>query len=814
VNGLRQDIAFGLRLLARQPMLTSVIVLSLALGIGFNTAIFSFLDAIFLRPFPAVREPERVVALYSRDPNGAGLLPTSYPNFKDLRDWSRSFSAIASYQVIQVGLMIGNEAEQVGGEMVSANYFDVLGVKPVLGRTFLPEEDRTPGTHPVTILSYRLWTERYGGRPDILGRTVRVNNRELTIVGVAPREFTGSNVVLSPALWVPLMMYKQVFAFSDFFDQRGGRVLQIVARLWPGKELARAQAEMDTLASQLVAEYPEENEKLSFAVAPLSATAVPMDQRAVFVRAGSLLMGIVALLLLIACVNVANLLLARTLGRRREISLRASLGAGRGRILRQLLTESLLLSMLAGGVGLLLALWTRDLLWRFKPPYFADEALAFRFDPRILLFTALVSLATTLLFSTASAIEVAKPALASVLQEEGRSTGSRRSLPLRWLTIALQVALSLICLSCAGIFLRSLRETQRVDPGFDSDRLLAVSFNLRSQGYDEARARQFQERLLAAARALPGVEAATLAENRLLGGWSWWRKVPLGEVGPGGEDGVTAGSTIVGPEYFDTVGIPILRGRGFTPQDRDGTHPVVILNQTLADRVWPGKDPVGTWIRLDQESEPIEIVGIARDAKYRSLGEAPQPFLYLPILQRGSLRCTLHVRSARPELLLDAVRSEIRKLDAGLPVIEARPLSEVIERSLWAPRAGAVLLSVFGTVALVLSGVGIYGVTAYSVGRRRSEIGLRMALGARREQIAALILRQGMSPLVLGLAAGLAGSLAIQRWIAGLLYSGADGGRIWIPLAILILTLVGLIANLIPAARASRIDPASSLKDV
>jgi len=809
---LKQDLLFALRLLVREPTFTAVIVLSLALGIGFNGAIFSFLDALFLHPFPAIRDSGGLVALFNRDANGAGLLPSSYLNYRDLRERNTVFSGLAAYQVIQVGVILGGEAEQVSGEMVSANYFEVLGVKPTLGRSFLLEEDRTPDTHPVVILSFRFWQQRFGGSPDILGKTLRLNNQEYTIVGVAPRGFSGSNVVLSPKVWVPSMMYRQVFAFSEFFDQRAGRVLQLVARLRPGTSLAAAQAEMDTLASRLETEYPSDNEKLELVARPFTESAIPMDRRAIFIRAGGLLTGVVALLLLIACLNVANLLLARTLARRKEMAVRLSLGAGKGRLVRQLLTESLLLAVLAGGTSLLFAVWTWQLLWKFKPPYFADDALAFHLDLRIIAFTAGISLFATLLFGTASALEVANPALVSALKEEGRSLGPpRRGLSLRWLTIAAQVALSLVCLACAGFFLRSLRDAQKIDPGFAADQLLAVSFDLRTQGYDEARAREFQEQLVERARALPGVQAATLAENRLLGGWSWWRKVPL-HGGSGSDDGVMAGSSIVGPEYFRTVGIPILQGRSFTSQDRYDSHPVAIVNEVLAKWVWPGRSPLGEFVHLDQEKEAVEIVGIAKDAKYRSLGEAPQPFLYLPLLQRGSLRCTLHLRAARPDRALEAVKGEMRSLDPGLPIIEARTLAEVTERSLWAPRAGAVVLSVFGVVALVLAAVGVYGVTAYSVGRRRSEMGLRMALGARRQEIVKLLLIQGLVPLTLGLAVGLAVSLATNRWIASLLYSGRGADWVSIPLAGTVLALVGLLANLVPAARASRIDPAMEIR--
>ncbi len=812
VAAIPQDVAFGLRMLARQPAFTAVVVISLALGIGFNTAIFSFLNAIFLHPFPAVRDPARLVSVFDRDANGAGLLPTSYLNFKDLRSQTQVFSGLAAHQVTQVGVALGGQGEQMWGEMVSANYFDVLGVKPALGRTFRPEEDVKPGAYPVVVLSHQFWTQRLGGDPAVVGRTLRLNNREFTIIGVAPRNFNGSNVVVSPLLWVPTMMYRQVFAFSEFFDQRTGRVLQLVGRLRPGATPRQAQAEMNTLASRLATEYPEDNKKLTLVAMPYTSAALPMDRREVFVRAGGLLVGVVALLLLIACVNVANLLLARTLARRKEIALRLSLGAGKGRLVQQLLTESLLLAILAGGVGLLFAVWTRQLLWKFKPPYFTENALAFSLDPQIILFTVGVSLLATLLFGTASALETTKPDLVSALKEEGRSLGPPRAgLSLRWLTISVQVALCLVCLTCAGFFLRSLRDAQKIDPGFDAAHLLAVSFDLRAQGYDEARAREFQERLLERVRALPEVQAATLADNRLLGGWTWFRKVPL-EGAASDEDGVMAGSTLIGPDYFQTAGIQILRGRSFSPQDRTGAHPVSIVDETLAQRAWPGRDPVGKFVHLDNEKDPVEIVGIARNVKYRSLGEAPQPFLYLPLLQRGSLRCTLHVSARRPGQVLEAVKREIRRLDPLLPINEARPLSEVIARSLWAPRAGAVVLSIFGVVALILAAVGVYGVTAYSVGQRRSEMGLRMALGARRGQIVQLVLTRGMSPLGVGLAAGLAASVAINRWIASLLYSGEVVDRISIPLAAAVLAFVGLLANLIPAARAARIDPSREIR--
>ncbi len=816
MSGLAQDLRLALRLLVRQPWASAVIVLTLALGIGFGAAIFSFLDLVFFHPVPAVRDPQGVVSVFDKDPGSGELLPLSFPNYKDLRDRNRSFSQLAAFQVTQVGTAANGRGEQVWAEMVTANYFGALGVKPILGRTFLPEEDRQPGAHPVAVVSFDYWRQRLGGRRDVLGKALHVNGAPFTVVGVAPPGFHGSYVVLSSAVWVPMMMYRQVFAFSDFFDDRGSRVVQVFGRLRPGVEVGAARAEMKAISAHLAREYPNDDRNMQLDPVPYVESTLPMDRRSVFVRTGGLLTGTVALLLAIACINVGNLQLTRTLARQKEVAVRLSMGASRGRLARQLLVESVLLAALAGAAGLLVALWCQRLLWQLRPPYVVEGAIALGLNGTLLTCLLALDLVAVVLFGAVSLLQTLRLDFFSTLRESGGGSGAVGSrLLLRKLIVGVQVALGLVCLACAGIFLASLKNAERIDPGFDAGRLLSVGVDLRIQGYDEARGRSFQRALIERARGLPGVQSAALAENRPLSGWSWWRRVPVESSGVrsrSAQPAILAGSHLVGPGYFKTVGIPIVQGREFGEADRDGSHPVIVVNETLARRAWPGRSPLGIAVRLDEETTPAEVVGVARDIKYRSLGEEPQPFLYLPLLQRPSLRAALLVRAAHPESLVGPVEGEIRRLDRELPILEAAPISQILARSLWAPQAGARVLSLFGAAALLLAALGVYGVTSYAIQQRRGEIALRMALGATPAGVVRLVFTQGMAVVALGILAGLVLSYLTDRWIRSLLYVGGSGELLALAFAALVLAAIGSLANLLPARRAIRGEPSSLIR--
>lgn len=815
---LRHDLRHSFRALRRSPAFTIAALASLALGIGANTLIFTFLNAVFLKSLP-VAEPDRLMALYSVDTGKEGdPLPFSYPNFEDLRQEARTFSGMAAYRNLSVALTGDGEPAQLQGEIVSGNFFDLLGVRPAAGRFFLPDEDRTPGTHPVTVLSHALWQSRFGSDPGLVNRTVRLNGMSFTVVGIAPPQFKGLSVLdAPPALWVPMAMYRDLVRGpqAQWIEQRGSLGFSTVARLAAEVRPEQARTVLATVARRLEREYPEVNEGLGFAAVPLAQATLPPGIRGRIVLSGGLLAAAVGLLLLIAGANVANLMLARALARGGETAVRLSLGAGRGRLVRQLLTEGALLGVLGGAAGLLVALWGRKVLWALRPPFFPDS-LDLAIDGRVLGFTLAVSLATGLLFSLAPVLQSFRLDLSSALTRQARTVGTSggSGLRLRELLIAGQVALSVVVLAGAGLFLRSLQAVERIDPGFETANLFVIPMDLGAQNYPPPRIQEFYRRAVERVAAVPGVRSAAVASRFLLvaGGV----RVAVDAEGraasrPGDE--VMAGVNTVGPGYFETIGMKLRAGRGFGPADRQGALPVAVVNESLARRLWPGESALGKRLRLGDGEDLHEVVGVAADARYAGLREPPQPYVYRPVLQSFSPMMMLHVRTAGdPEPLLEQVRREIQVLDPGLPLLEARTITQVRNNSIWAPRMGAGLLTAFGLLALALVAFGIYGVVAYSIGQRRREIGVRMALGAGRRDILGLVLRQGMRPVVLGAVLGVAVALAAARAVSSLLVDVGTADPPALAGAVLLLTLVALAAVYAPARRASGLDANAALR--
>jgi macrolide transport system ATP-binding/permease protein len=809
MTGFLQDIRFTFRTLARRPVFFAGAVLSLALGIGANSAIFSCVNAILLRPLP-VEEPARLVAVYSTAAQVPGeLMGVSYPNYLDLRESNDAFSDLLVYRPVPMRLELGEGTESLTGEMVSGNYFRILGVRPALGRTFLPDEDATPGTHPVVVLSHRLWEDRFGSDTGILGKTVRLNGTRFTVIGVAPAGFNGLGVLGSPDLWVPTMMHSQVLfgRIAEWFDDRDALILNCVGRLEPGSSLERAQAATTAVADRLRREYPTENEGIGAALVPLAEATLPPAQRRQFVLAGQLLMIAVGTLLLVACANVANLLLARALERRKEIAVRLALGPGRGRLLRQLVTEGLVLAALGGALGLLLASWAVSLLWSLRPP-FLPETLDLGLDGRVLLFTLGVSTLTGVLFGLVPA-RAARFDLVPALKDLGTpgtgGAGAGRRFGLRHLLLVIQVSLSLIALVGAGLFLVSLRNAERTDLGFESRRLLLVSTDLGPQGLDEARGRGFLE--LAAERigSLPGVRSVAVAERAPLDLRGDPQMRVFAETRNPAGDLVRFNS--VSPRYFETVGAPLLKGRAFAEADRPDTPSVAVINETMARLFWPGRDAVGQRFRVDGQAGEIAVVGVARDASYQSVGQESTPYFYLSLTQHYSPAVTFHVLTeGDPAPLLQTVRREVQTLDRTLPT-EERTISEVLARSLWAPRAAAGLLSLFSLLALLLAVTGLYSVMAYAVQQRAREMGIRLALGAQRGDLLRLILREGLTWVAVGVAAGCVAALAAAPLTANLLYGVQGRDPIVYLGAALILLAVSLLANLLPARQAAKLDP-------
>ncbi|HZF07711.1 MAG TPA: ABC transporter permease [Thermoanaerobaculia bacterium] len=820
MDGLLRDARYAWRRLLATPGTSLLAILSLGLGIGANTALFNLVDALFLKPLPLAR-PGELAALYTTDPVFRGFAPSSYLNFLDYQNDRSVFSGLAAALAVEVTLgghaadaADTAEPERVPGAIVSAGYFGVLGVRPQLGRFFLPDEARERGGGPsVVVLSDGCWRRRFHADPAIVGRALLLNGRPFAVLGVAASGFAGHRLLLAPELWVPMSTRREIVAgpLLDWFGFRDALMLDLVGRLRPGIGLAQAQARVRTLARRLEQAYPKENHGRGAALLPLSAAALDPNTRARDVRLAAFLLVMVGLVLALACTNVANLLLARALGRRREIATRIALGAGRRHLLRQLWSESLLLSLLGGGAGLLLGVWGRRLLWAFRPPS-VPATLDVAFDLRVLLFTLVLSLLTGVLFGLAPALHASRPDLATALKSGG-APPPRHGLGARTLPVVGQVAFSLLLLLGTGLFLRSLARATRIDPGFDAPHLLALSFNLEAQGYDPVRALDFCRRASEAVAALPGVRSAAAGLNRPLNQGLGGSFFLVGRSSPPPREGAAARVNGVDPGYFSTLGIPLLRGRSFTAADRADGRPVAIVNQTLARRYFAAESPLGQRLQFVGTEAAMEIVGVVADAAYSGLGEAPRPYVYFPLAQGMSGETTLYVRThGDPAAALGSVRRAVRGLDPNLPLAGVTTLPDVLAQSLWAPRAGAALLALFGLLGLVLATSGTYGVMSYAVDQRRREIGIRLAIGERRSGILARVLSQGMGLVAAGLALGLAAAFGTARLVAAFLYGVSPYDPLTFLVAPLLLAGAAFLATLVPARRATAVDPLAVLR--
>ena len=821
MESIWKDLGLSLRALRRSPAFTAAAVASLALGIGANTLIFIFLNAFFLKGLP-VADPERLVAIYSIDLDKQDLLPSSYLNLQDLRKENKDFSGIAAYRNISPSLTGDGEPLWLQGQIVSGNYFEVLGIRPARGRFFLPEEDSTPGGHPVAILSYGLWQSHFGSDPKIVGRVIQINQQGFTVVGVAPPEFSGLSVLNTPPqIWVPLAMYHELTSgpAKKLVDNRGALAFAAVARLKPGIPVEEAGVSLKAFASRLEREFPDVNQNLGFNAIPLGRATLPPGARGRFVLSGGLLAAVVGLLLLIAGANVANLLLARALARSGEMAVRLSLGAGRSRLLRQLLTEGALLGLIGGTVGLAIAMAGRRLLWALRPPFFPDT-LDLGLDGRVLGFTLVVALGTGIVFSLAPAFQSFRLNLSSILTRQSRSGSGHGdgSGLLREVLIAVQVALSIVVLAGAALFVRSLLAVEKVDPGFETEKLFVVPFDLGARGYVPVRAQEFYRQVVERVSTLPGVRQAAVANRFLLVAGGPRSPVEAeGQEARTGNDQIVTSLTTVGSGYFSTVGMRLRAGRAFLDSDREGTLPVVVINENLAHRLWPGGpagQALGKRLRFSSAEGWLQVIGLVADSRTTGLRDPPEPNAYRPVLQSYVPVMLLHVRTAGdPEPLLEKVRREVQAMDSNLPLLEPRTIGQVRNLSLWAPRMGAGLLSMFGLLAMVLAALGVYGVVAYSVGQRQREIAIRMAIGASRRDVIRLILRQGMRPVVIGIAAGIASALALARAVASLLFGIGTADPFAFGGAALLLALVALAAVYLPARRASGLDPLAALRE-
>jgi predicted permease len=816
---LLQDLRYGFRMLWKSPGFTGIAVLTLALGIGINSAIFSGVSAFILRPMPVERASE-LVRPFEVSRSDGEYNDFSYPDYQDYRDQTDVFEGLLAHTLVQAALSEKDQNDIIYGELVSGNYFDVLRVKPHLGRGFLPDEDKTPGSHPVVVLGYNLWQRRFSSDPNLVGKVVTLNGLQYTVVGVTPESFKGTKFALSMDFWVPAMMQAQIDQSGFYLDRRNAHNFDVIGRLKPGVTLSQAGAAMTTVAARLSEAYPNVRSKnISAIVLPETSGRFEESSGKVMLSAGLAMMA-VGLILLIACANVANLLLARSLARRREIGIRLALGASRFRLIRQLLTESVMLSVIGGALGMLLAYWATDLMWSFVPalPYNFEPEL-FSPDTRVLAFTVLLSLATGIIFGLAPALQASNPDVLPVLKGETpvAKTGARR-FTLRNLLVVSQVALSLVVLVCAGLFVKSARNAQSIDPGFKTDNVLILSVNPGLLGYTEAQGNAFYRQLVERVETLPGVQSASVATLLPLGDSSHGAGpvVPEGQpLPPPGEDGGYVLNNTIGPKHFSTLQIPLVAGRDFDERDTAEATRVIIINETLARRLWPNGNPIGKRITVGRrENRPLwEVIGVARDGKYRTLGESPKSYMYFHLPQDYTTGMTLLIRTANdPKSLTPAVREVVRSLDERLPLYGVMTLQEHMGYALMWVRMGAKLSTTFGLLALLLAATGLYSLMAYSVGQRTKEIGIRMALGAQRRDVLKLVAGQGMMLALAGILVGIPLAFILTRVMSGLLYGVGAGDPLIFIIVPLLLGSVALLACYFPARRATRVDPMIALR--
>jgi len=819
MNTFWQDLRFGARMLLKQPGFTLILVLTLALGIGANGVIFSLVNALLLRPLP-VEKPHELAAVFTSDFSSGEFGTSSYPDYAAFRDRNQSFSGLALYMPQPLSLNVDEANERVFGEIVSGNYFAVLGLRPALGRGFLPEEDQKPGTSPVAIVSHKLWQARFGGDATIIGRNIKLNGQPFTIVGVAPEKYQGLMRGIAVDWWVPAMMMDQLSPGNQYLTERGNRGMMVMGRLKPGVTLAQARADFNNIAAQLYKEWPQawgniRRQGRSVSVLPESQSRVLPQARMPLMIFAALLLSVVGLVLLIACANIANLLLARAAARRREIAVRLALGAGRWRLIRQLLTESILLALLGGAAGLMLAVWGTDLLMAFKPPVPIPLEINLPLDWRVIGFLSGLSLLTGVVFGLVPALAASRPEVVSALKDDSNASGSRGRL--RGALVIVQVAVSALLLICAGLFLRSLQNASSIDPGFDADNLLAMSMDLQLQGYDETRGQQFSTQLLERVRALPGVVSASLTETLPLGFGGRSGITIEGYNTQQGEDMEVHNSTVA-PGYFETLRIAMQQGRTFDAQDQANAPGAVIVNEAFARRYWPGQNALGKRIQMGSgdgtDNAPyLTVVGVTKDGKYNSLGEEATPFFYRAATQAYVSTPTLLVRTqSNPTNALATVRSAVEALDKNLPLYDVKTMRQHLSIALLPARLAGSALGIFGLLALLLAAAGLYGVMANVVAGRTREIGIRMALGADALAVLRLILQQGMRLVLIGLGLGLAAALAVTHLLKSLLFGVSTTDPLTFAGIAVLLTAVALLACWIPARRATKVDPMNALR--
>jgi putative ABC transport system permease protein len=823
LENLITDVRYALRWLRRSPGFTAVAILSLAIGIGFNTALFTLVDAVVFRPLP-VAQPDRLAEIYTTSPDGDMYATSSYPDYLDFKAQSHVFSDIIGYSPILAAVSAGDRSRMALGEVVTGNYFPVLGLRARLGRTLTQEDDR-PGAARAVLLSYALWVRDYGSNPGIVGQTIRIHNQPYTVVGVAEKSYTGMVPMLSAALWIPMAFVDDgepggIISIvpsptgNTRLERRGTRWMFLKGRLNDGATIAQAQAELQVVAGQLMTAYPATNKDRKVAVLPRVHIHPDADRMLLPIALG--LMVVVGLVLLVACANVASMLLARASGRQKEVGIRLAIGASRGRLTAQLLTESVVMALLGASVGIGLAWALMQVALAIKLPVPIPLAFALQIDARVLIFTIAVTLVASIIAGLAPALKATRPDLVRELKGDSTaaSVGSRRW-TMRDGLVVVQIAVTMVLLIASGLLTRSLLAAQRIGLGFEPQGMAILSTELSLIGYDDARGSRLFDQAVERIRAISGVEAAAIAERTPFSiNYNRNNIFIPGRHQPGDLKGFLADSTRVSPEYFATLAVPIVQGRNFTATDTPKSPRVAIVSETFARKFWPNENAIGKIFHVRSLDGPdYQIVGISADYKVSTPGEQPTPYIHYAYSQNPTAGEALIARTrGNAEMLLSAMRRELLALDPNIVLLDNQTMTAQVDTTLMPAKLGAISISGVGAVAMALAAIGLYGVIAYSVSRRTREIGIRMALGAGRGAVVGLVMRQGLVLTGVGVAIGTLLSAVAARAVSGALYGiGYLDPITWIG-AIVTLFGVAALANAVPARRAAIVDPSAALR--
>ena len=812
MTSLLQEIRYSLRVIAKSPGFAAIAILTLALGIGANTTIFSWINSALLNPVPGISNPDEVVSLTLNKP-GEKPFPFTYPDIEALRKGQQSLAGITACGFAQTSLAGKGKPERVWGMVASANYFDVLGVRPILGRGFLPEEDAKPGGAPVAVISYRLWQARFGSNPEIVGQTIGINQHPYTIVGVTPAVFQGSQTGVRTDIWVPMMMEAQFEPLGDLLNDHHQFWLLAFGRLKPGIRLEQAQQEMTLRLKPEVESYPDEHKgHESVTVYPLWRNPFGLNQFLSTLL--PILMCIAGMVLLLACANVANLMLVRSVGRRRELAIRLSLGASRWQLARHLLVESLILALAGGVVALLITFWTQGTLMKFMPATDYPVSLSVKADRTVLLATLGISALTGVIFGILPALRASREAPVAILKEDtgSASVGVKKARLASGLVVA-QISLSLLLLVCAGLFIRSFLSAQLINPGFNSHNVLIATYDLFTAGYSEASGTEFDRQLAAKLEAQPGIQSVALTNRVPLGFGGGSTSVrPEGYVSQSDESMETE-DAIITPNYFRTLQIPIVEGRDFTLQDSAKSQRVAIVNEEFVNRYWPKQGAIGKRLYSDLPKEWLTVVGVARNNKVNWLNEKPTPFVYLPLYQTYTPSMIINARViGDPLTFAKTIENTVHELNSDLAVFDVTTLELRNQFASFGQRVAGAFVGAFGLLALVLAAVGIYGVTAYSTRQRTHEIGIRIALGAAKHDVLRLVLGHGLRLTLGGVGLGLTLSFVLTRFLGSLLLGVTSTDALTFSSVAMLLCAVALLACFLPARRAMRVDPIVALR--